>query len=162
MDQATRRAAGDAVGKINPSLGQTIIDLLISDGTLTTFAAAAKAADLSEALKNKGRFTVFAPTDDAFEKLPPGAFEALLKDRAKLRAVLKYHIVAGHLLTEDLKSGEMATLQGLTLTAAVSAAEVRVNEARVDRANMVATNGVVHAIDRVILPKYWRLAGRAG
>ena len=99
---------------------QTLINLLISAGNLTTFVTAAKAADLSDTLRNKGRFTLFAPTDEAFEKLPAGALEALLKDHAKLRAVLKYHIVAGHLLIEDLKSGEMVTLQGLTLTAAVS------------------------------------------
>jgi uncharacterized surface protein with fasciclin (FAS1) repeats len=161
MDHAMGRAAGDAVATINTLPAQTISNLLISTGNLTTFAAAAKAADLSDALMNKGRFTVFVPTDEAFKKLAPGAFEALLKDHAKLRAVLKYHMVAGHLLTEDLKSGEMATLQGLTLTAAVSGAEVRVNGARVTRANMVAANGVVHAIDSVILPKHWRLVGRA-
>lgn len=161
MDHATGRTAGDAGRTINASPAQTIIKLLISAGNLTTFATAAKAADLSDALMNKGRFTVFAPTDEAFEKLPAGAFEALLKDHAKLKAVLKYHIVAGHLLTEDLKSGEMVTLQGLTLSAAVSGADVRVNGARVTGANMVAANGVVHAIDSVILPKHWRLAGRA-
>jgi uncharacterized surface protein with fasciclin (FAS1) repeats len=159
MDQALGRAARDAGSTINAS--PTIVNLLISSGNLTTFATAAKAADLSDALMNKGRFTVFVPTDDAFKKLAPGAFEALLKDHAKLKAVLRYHIVSGHLLTEDLKSGEMVTLQGLTLTAAVSGAEVQVNKARVIRANMVAANGVVHAIDSVILPKHWRLAGRA-
>jgi uncharacterized surface protein with fasciclin (FAS1) repeats len=162
MDQAIRPPAGDAGATITASPTQTIIDVLISAGTFTSFVAAAKAADLSHALKNKGRFTVFAPTDDAFKKLPPGALEALLKDRGKLKAVLDYHMVAGHLLTEDLKSGEMATLQRLTLTAAVAGTDVHVNEARVTRANMVAANGVVHAIDAVILPKNWRLVGAAG
>jgi uncharacterized surface protein with fasciclin (FAS1) repeats len=161
MDHTMRRLAGDAGGTINASPAQAIIQLLVSAGTFTTLAMAAEAADLSDTLMKKGRFTVFAPTDDAFKKLPPGAFEALLKDRAKLKAVLKYHIIAGHLLTEDLKSGEMATLQRLTLTVEVSGAEVRVNGARVTQADMVAANGVVHGIDSVILPKNWRLAAPA-
>ena len=161
MDQATTRIADDAAEKKIASPARSIIDVLISAGTLTIFADAAKAAHLSDALINKGRFTVFAPTDDAFKRLPPGAFDALLKDVAKLKAVLKYHIVSGHLLTEDLRSGEMATLQGLTLSAVVSGTEVRVNGAHVSQANMVAANGVVHAIDQVILPKNWRLVGRA-
>src|SRR6185437_7609469 len=129
MDQAMTRAAGDAVGTISASPAQSIIKLLISSGNLTTFVTATDAAGLTDVLMTKGRFTVFVPTDEAFKKLAPGALEALLKDHAKLRAVLKYHMLAGHLLTEDLKSGEMATLQGLPLSAAVSEAEVRVNGA---------------------------------
>jgi uncharacterized surface protein with fasciclin (FAS1) repeats len=81
----------------------------------------------------------------------------LLKDSGKFKAVLNYHVVAGHFYAGDLKSGEVMTLQGNTLTAAVSPSEIRVNGARVTDADLVATNGIVHIIDSVILPKNWQL-----
>ena len=116
MDQSGQRPASAAGVQSNtPTAVNNIFELLAAAGNLKSFAAAAKAADLTEALSRKGRFTVFVPTDEAFLKLSPKGLEALLKDRARLKAVLNYHIVSGHLLTEDLKSGEMATLQGLTL-----------------------------------------------
>jgi uncharacterized surface protein with fasciclin (FAS1) repeats len=104
----------------------------------------------------KGPFHVFAPTDEAFRKLPSGAHESLLKDSAKFKAVLNYHIVSGYLLAKGVKPGEIMTLQGSTLTAVVSSADVRVNGARITQADIAATNGIVHAIDTVILPKNWQ------
>ena len=162
MDQSGQRQASAAGEPSNtPTAVTNILELLTAAGNLKTFAAAARIADLTEALSHKGRFTVFVPTDEAFLKLSARGFDALLKDPARLKAVLNYHTVSGHLLTEDLKSGEMTTLQGLTLTATVSGADVRVNDARVVQPNMVATNGVVHTIESIILPKYWRLAAAA-
>jgi len=110
-----------------------------------------------DSLAAKGPFTVFAPTDEAFRKLPSGAYDALLRDSAKLKAVLSYHVVAGYFMARDMKSGEVMTLQGSSLTAAVSSSEVRVNGARVTQADLIATNGIVHGIDAVILPKNWQL-----
>jgi len=160
MDLSGRSTATEAAVDIAPK-ATTIVALTSAAGNLRTFAAAAEVAGLTRMLTGKGWFTVFAPSDEAFVNLPAGTFEALLKDPARLKAVLNYHIVAGHLLTEDLKSGQMATLQGLTLTAMVSATDVRVNGVRVTRANMVASNGVVHVIESVILPKNWQLVAAA-
>ncbi len=136
---------------------KNIVDTVIGVGNFTTFASSLKAAGLTDALAAKGPFTVFAPTDEAFRKLPSGAHEQLLKDTAKLKGVLNYHILSGHLMARDVKSGEVMTLQGSTLTAAVSSSDVRVSGARVTQADIVATNGIVHAIDAVILPKNWQL-----
>ena len=134
-----------------------IVDTAVAAGSFKTLAKALQAADLVETLKGAGPFTVFAPTDEAFRKLPSGAHELLLKDSAKLKAVLNYHIVSGYLAAKDVKPGEMMTLQGTTLTAVVSSADVRVNGARITQADIAATNGIVHAIDTVILPKNWQL-----
>jgi uncharacterized surface protein with fasciclin (FAS1) repeats len=162
MDQSGRLPAstGDVTSNA-PTTANTLFELVIAAGNLKTFAAAARVANLADTLNSQGRFTVFVPTDEAVTKLSPGAFEALLKDPARLKAVLNYHIVSGHLLTEDLKSGEMATLQGRPLTVTAAGADIRVNDARVVQANRVAKNGVVHAIDAVILPKQWRLVAEA-
>jgi uncharacterized surface protein with fasciclin (FAS1) repeats len=134
-----------------------IVDSVIAAGNFSKLAAAIKTAGLGDALAAKGPFTFFAPTDEAFKKLPQGALDALLKDSSKLKAVLNYHIVSGHLLISDVKPGEVMTLQGSPLTVAVSGTDVRVNGAHVKQSNMVATNGVVHVIDAVILPKNWQL-----
>src|SRR5208337_3750158 len=120
-----------------------------------------KAAGLTDTLTGKGPLTVFAPTDDAFRKLPPGALEALLKDTAKLKAVLSYHVITGHVLAKDMKSGEVMTLQGSPLTALVSSSGVQVNGARVKKADIAASNGVIHVIDTVIMPKNWQLLATA-
>jgi uncharacterized surface protein with fasciclin (FAS1) repeats len=140
---------------------KNIVDTAIAADKFTTFAAAVKTAGLTDALAAKGPFTVFAPTDEAFKKLPSGAYDQLLRDSVKLKAVLNYHIVAGYFMTRDVKSGEVMTLQGSSLTAAVSSSEVRVNGARITQADLVATNGVVHGIDAVILPRDWQLLAAA-
>jgi uncharacterized surface protein with fasciclin (FAS1) repeats len=140
---------------------RNIIDTAITAGNFATLVAGIKTAGLTEKLSGKGPFTVFAPTDEAFKKLPHGALEALLKDSAKLKAVLSYHVVVGHVLAKDIKSGEMMTLQGSSLTASVSSSGVHVNGAHVKQADIVATNGVFHAIDAVIMPKNWHLLAAA-
>jgi uncharacterized surface protein with fasciclin (FAS1) repeats len=138
-----------------------IIDTAIAAGNFTTFMSAVKTAGLTDTLTAKGPFTVFAPADEAFQKLPSGALQALLRDTAKFKAVLSYHVVKGHFLLQDVKSGEVKTLQGSPLMASVSPSGVEVNGVRVKQADMVATNGVIHMIDAVIMPKNWQLLATA-
>jgi uncharacterized surface protein with fasciclin (FAS1) repeats len=159
MDQSKSTPATEAVRNNPPA--RNIVDTAIAAGNFTTFAAGLKAAGLTDALAAKGPFTVFAPTDEAFRKLPSGAHEALLKDSSKLKAVLNYHVVSGYFMAKDMKSGELMSLQGSTLSAAVSPQDVRVNGARVTQTDIVATNGIIHAIDAVILPKNWQLLAAA-
>ena len=161
MDQGKSVPARDTAGNINTAPAKSIIDMVIGAGNFTTFAAGIKAAGLTDALAAKGPFTVFAPTDEAFKKLPSDACANLFQDSARLKAVLNYHVVSGDLMARDMKSGDAMTLQGSTLTAAVSSSDVRVNGVRITQADLVATNGVVHAIDEVILPKNWQLLAAA-
>jgi uncharacterized surface protein with fasciclin (FAS1) repeats len=161
MDQSKNVPAGERGRNNNTAPAKNIVDMAIAAGGFTTFAAAVKTAGLTETLAAKGPFTVFAPTDEAFRKLPTGAYEALLNDSAKLKAILSYHVVPGYFSSRDVKAGEVMTLQGSTLTAAVSSSDLRVNGARVTQAEIVATNGVIHAIDAVILPKNWQLVAAA-
>jgi len=161
MNQSKTAPAREAARNIQTGPANNIVDTAIAAGNFTTFAAAVQTAGLSDALAAKGPFTVFAPTDEAFKKLPAGAYDALLRDAAKLKAVLNYHVVSGYFMARDVKPGEVMTLQGSTLTAVVSAWEVRVNGARLTQADIVATNGVVHGIDAVILPKNWQLLAAA-
>jgi uncharacterized surface protein with fasciclin (FAS1) repeats len=161
MDQSKSVPARDTARNVTIGPVKSIIDTVIGAGNFTTFAAAIKGAGLTDALAAKGPFTVFAPTDEAFKRLPSGAYDRLLKDSTKLKAVLNYHIVSGHLMARDMKSGDLMTLQGSTLTAAVSPSDVRVNGARVTQGDLVATNGIVHAVDEVILPKNWQLLAAA-
>src|SRR6201987_312510 len=99
---------------------KNIVDTMSAVGNLTTFASAVNAAGLTDELAAKGPFTVFAPTDEAFKKLPAGAYDSVLKDVGKLKAILNYHVVSGYFTAGDVKSGEVMTLQGSTLTATVS------------------------------------------
>lgn len=161
MDQSNSLPTGEAARNTNTAPTKNIVETVIDAGHFTTFAAAINAAGLTAELAGKGPFTVFAPTDEAFKKLPAGAYDNLLKDAGKLKAVLNYHVVSGYLMARDLKSGELATAQGTSLTAVVSSSDVRVNGARVTKADIVATNGIVHAVDTVILPKNWQLLAAA-
>ncbi len=161
MDQLNSVPTGETARNTNTTPTKNIVDTVIAAGHFTTFAAAINAAGLTAELAVKGPFTVFAPTDEAFEKLPAGAYDGLLKDAGKLKAILNYHVVSGYFMARDLKSGDVATEQGTPLTAAVSSSELRVNGARVTKADIVATNGIVHAIDAVILPKNWQLLAAA-
>ena len=161
MSQSNSVPVNEAVRNSNTGPAKNIVDTAIAAGHFKTFAAGVKAAGLTDALSAKGPFTVFAPTDDAIAKLPSGAWDALLKDSARLKAVLNYHVVSGHFMARDVKSGEVMTLQGSTLTAAVAFADLSVNGARVTQRDVVATNGIVHAIDAVILPKNWQLQALA-
>jgi len=161
MDQTNTTSPSEAARKSHAAPTKNVVDTVSAAADLTILADALRAAGLTEALAAKGPFTIFAPTDEAFKRLPPGAYDALLKDADRLKAVLNYHVVSGYFTTRDMKSGEVATAQGTPLMAAVSSADVRVNDARVTKADSVATNGVVHAIDAVILPKGWRLLANA-
>jgi uncharacterized surface protein with fasciclin (FAS1) repeats len=138
-----------------------IVETAIAAGNLTTLISAVKTAGLTDTLTGKGPFTVFAPTDEAFKRLPVGALDALIRDSAKLKAVMSYHVIKGHVLAKDVKSGEVMTLQGSPLTASVSSSGVEVNGARVKQADIAATNGVIHVIDAVIMPKNWQLLSAA-
>jgi uncharacterized surface protein with fasciclin (FAS1) repeats len=161
MDRSNSVPTGDAARNTNTAPTKNIVETVIDAGHFRTFAAAINAAGLTGELAGKGPLTVFAPTDEAFKKLPAGAYDNLLKDAGKLKAVLNYHVVSGYLMARDLKSGELATAQGTSLTAVVSSSDVRVNGARVTKADIVATNGIVHAMDTVILPKNWQLLAAA-
>ena len=129
-----------------------IVDTAVGAGNFTTLATALQAAGLVETLKGKGPFTVFAPTDAAFAKIPKADLDALLKDKAKLTAVLTYHVVPGKVMAKDVKAGMVKTVQGSNLTLA-TAGGVTVNGAKVTTADIVADNGVIHVIDSVVLPK---------
>ena len=129
-----------------------IVDTAVAAGSFKTLAAALQAAGLVETLKGKGPFTVFAPTDDAFAKVPKAELDALLKDKAKLTAVLTYHVVAGKVMASDVKAGKVKTVQGSELTVA-TAGGVMVDSAKVIKTDIVADNGVIHVIDSVIVPK---------
>jgi len=161
MGQSKSLPAGEAARNSNTAPTKNIVDTMIAAGHFTTFASAVNAAGLTDELAAKGPFTVFAPTDEAFKKLPPGGYDSLLKDVGKLKAILNYHVVSGYFTARDVKSGEVMTLQGSPLTTAVSSWDVRVNGARVTKADIVTTNGIVHAIDAVILPKNWQLLAAA-
>jgi len=130
-----------------------IIDTAVAAGSFTTLAKALTAAGLIETLKGAGPFTVFAPTDEAFAKLPAGTLEGLLKDKAKLTAVLTYHVVAGKVMAADVVKLKTAkTVQGQSVSIDTSAG-VKVDAANVVKTDILATNGVIHVIDTVILPK---------
>jgi uncharacterized surface protein with fasciclin (FAS1) repeats len=161
MSQSKSTLAGEQTSSQHAAPVKNIVDTMIGAGNFTTLAAGLKAAGLTDILSRKGPYTVFAPTDEAFKKLPAGAVDALLKDSAKLKAVLNYHMIAGHFTTRDMKSGDVTTLQGSPLSAVVSSSDVHVNGAHVKGADLVATNGVIHAIDAVIMPRNWELLAAA-
>ena len=129
-----------------------IVDTAVDAGSFKTLATALGAAGLVETLKGKGPFTVFAPTDEAFAKIPKADLEALLKDKAKLTAVLTYHVVPGKVMAADVKAGKVKTVQGSDITVTTKGG-VMVNKAKVIKTDIVADNGVIHVIDTVIMPK---------
>ena len=133
-----------------------IVDTAAAAGSFKTLLAAATAADLLDTLKSDGPFTVFAPTDDAFSKLPAGTVESLLKpeNREQLRAVLTYHVVPGRMTAEQVvKQKSLATVQGQKLSVTVNSAGVSIDNASVQATDIIASNGVIHVIDTVVLPK---------
>ncbi len=147
-----------AVGISVLSVGATdekkdIVDTAVAAGSFKTLAAALQAAGLVETLKGKGPFTVFAPTDEAFAKLPAGTVEALLKDKEKLTQILLYHVVAGNVMAKDVvKLKSAKTVQGSSVKINVSGGKVMVDNANVIKADIATSNGVIHVIDSVILP----------
>lgn len=133
-----------------------IVDTAVAAGTFNTLAKALQAAGLVETLKGKGPFTVFAPTDSAFAKLPAGTLESLLKpeNKQKLQRILTYHVVPGKVMAADVvKLNQAKAVSGDTIAVAAKGGSVTVDAARVTQADVPASNGVIHVIDAVILPK---------
>ena len=134
---------------------KNIVEVAAAAGTFNTLVAAVKAAGLADALSGPGPFTVFAPTDKAFAKLPAGTVDALLKDPVKLAAILKYHVLSGKVMASDVikaRSVKPTTLNGAKLNIKVKGGKVHVNGATVVAADVGASNGVIHVIDKVLLP----------
>ena len=145
---ATPAGAADDHGK------KDIVDTAVAAGSFKTLAAALEAAGLVDTLKGSGPFTVFAPTDEAFAKLPPGTVESLLKDKEKLTKILLYHVVPGSVMAKDvvrLKSAK--TVQGASVQIRAGGGKVMVDNANVVKTDIAASNGVIHVIDTVIIPR---------
>jgi uncharacterized surface protein with fasciclin (FAS1) repeats len=135
-----------------PVLAADIVDTAAADGSFKVFVAALKTAGFAETLKNSGPFTVFAPTDAAFAKLPPGTWDSLLKDKVKLSQVLAYHVIPGKIMVSAVKPGKAKTAQGSEITLTSDNGKVTVNKANITQSDVIADNGVIHAIDTVVLP----------
>jgi uncharacterized surface protein with fasciclin (FAS1) repeats len=147
---ATQRSfAADATDK------QTVVAIAAGNPDFSTLVAAVKAAGLAETLSGEGPFTVFAPTNEAFAKLPAGTVETLLKpeNKAKLAGILTYHVVAGKVMAADVKTSKVKTVQGGELDVVVKDGAVTVDGAKVVKTDIVGSNGVIHVIDTVVLPK---------
>jgi uncharacterized surface protein with fasciclin (FAS1) repeats len=132
---------------------QDLFDTAAGSSSFATLTNAIKAAGLVETLKGAGPFTVFAPTDEAFKKLAPGVIEGLLKDREKLKAILTYHVVMGKIMAKDITSRDTKTVQGGMLKVGTTDAGVTVDDAKVVTADIEASNGVIHSIDTIVMPK---------
>lgn len=132
----------------------TIVDVASKNSSFSTLVKAVKAAGLVDTLSGQGPYTVFAPTNTAFNALPKGTLDKLLKPENKqlLQKVLTYHVVSGNLKSTSLKSGSVPTVEGSAATVRVANGGVRVNNAKVTKADISASNGVIHVIDHVLLP----------
>lgn len=147
------------IGAIGGSLraqGKDIVDTAVAAGQFKTLAAALKAAGLVDTLKGAGPFTVFAPTDEAFAKLPKGTLDELLKpeNKAKLTAILTYHVVSGKVMAADVvKVKDAVTVQGGSIKVNATGGRVMVDNATVVKTDIAASNGVIHVVDSVLMPK---------
>ncbi len=132
----------------------TIVDVAVQAGSFNTLVQAVQAAGLVETLSGAGPFTVFAPTDEAFSQIPQETLQAVLADKEKLTAILTYHVVPGKLMAADVvNSTQLQTVQGQSITVSVADGTVRVDDATVIQTDIEADNGVIHVIDKVIMPK---------
>lgn len=129
-----------------------IVDTAKSAGSFNTLVTAVQAAGLVDTLKGPGPFTVFAPTDEAFAKIPKAKLDALLKDKAALTKVLTYHVVPGKVMASDVKPGGVKTVEGSSFNVSAKGGNVMVDSANVVKTDVVADNGVIHVIDSVIMP----------
>jgi uncharacterized surface protein with fasciclin (FAS1) repeats len=145
-------AAALVAGAATVAHAKDIVDTAVGAGSFNTLVKAVQAAGLVETLKGPGPFTVFAPTDEAFAKLPAGTLENLLKDKEALAKVLTYHVVPGKVMAADVKPGEAKTVQGQSVKLSAEGGKVMVDGATVTAADVVASNGVIHVIDTVIQP----------
>jgi uncharacterized surface protein with fasciclin (FAS1) repeats len=133
---------------------KNIVETAVGAGNFNTLVTAVKAADLVETLSGPGPFTVFAPTDDAFGKLPDGTVEGLLKDKTKLSAVLTYHVISGKYLAADVvKMNSLKSVQGQNITISLKDGAAMTDNAKIIQTDIICSNGVIHVIDSVILPK---------
>jgi len=138
---------------VTKAVENDIVQTAISTGNFTTLATALTEAGLVDALKGKGPFTVFAPTDDAFKKLPKGALDNLLKDKEALKNVLLYHVVSGNVSSTDVvKLDKATTLNGSDVKIKTVDGKVMINDSQVTAADVKASNGIIHVIDTVLLP----------
>lgn len=135
------------------ALAADLVETASTSGTFKTFLLAAKAAGLTDTLKASGPYTIFAPGDAAFNKLPPGKMESLMKDKEKLAELLSHHIIPGKVTVADVKPGKVATLQGDQVTLTSDNGKVTVDNANVIQSDLMADNGVIHEIDVVVLPE---------
>lgn len=151
----TSAIAGDKSGYDKTTKSEkNIVETAVAAGNFTTLVAAVKAAGLVDALSGEGPFTVFAPTDEAFAKLPEGTLESLLKDKDKLTAILTYHVVDGKVMAKDVVGlNKAATLNGQDVKIAVKDDKVMIDNAQVVATDIACSNGVIHVIDNVILPQ---------
>ena len=152
-------AAVAALLTINPNRlsaaeEKTIVGVAAAAGQFKTLVAAVKAAGLVDTLNGKGPFTVFAPTDEAFAKLPAGTLESLLKpeNKEKLAGILTYHVVAGKVMAADVKTSNVKTVNGKEAARKVDAGKVTIGAANVVKTDIAASNGVIHVIDTVLIP----------
>jgi uncharacterized surface protein with fasciclin (FAS1) repeats len=130
-----------------------LVDTVAASGEAKSFAAALKSVALSYSLKNDGPYTVFAPSDAAFNKLPADTKNELLKDKAKLEKVIAHHVIPGKIMVVDVKPGKVQTLQGDSLIIKSDNGKITVDDANVTQSDVTADNGVIHLIDTVVLPK---------
>jgi hypothetical protein len=130
-----------------------IVETASNATTFKTFLAAIKSTDMNETLKSAGPFTVFAPSDAAFDKLPAGTVNALLKDKKKLSQLLAHHVIPGKVTVAEIKPGEVAALDGGALKLTSDNGKVTVDDANVTQSDIAADNGVIHEIDTVVMPK---------
>jgi uncharacterized surface protein with fasciclin (FAS1) repeats len=139
--------------EMKPAPTADIVATAVAAGSFKTLAAALEAAGLVETLQGPGPFTVFAPTDEAFAKLPEGTVEALLADKEKLTAILTYHVVAGKVKAKDVVNlSEATTVQGSPVKIKVVDGQVMINDAKVIATDVRASNGIIHVIDTVLIP----------
>ncbi|MGB7087944.1 MAG: fasciclin domain-containing protein [Phormidesmis sp.] len=149
MPEAEPATADSALGE-----GDTIVDVASANGSFTTLVAAVQAAGLEETLSGEGPYTVFAPTDEAFAALPEGTLDTLLlpENQDVLTEILTYHVVSGEIPSSDVETGAVTTVEGEDLDVVADAEGVMVNGASVVQPDVMASNGVIHVIDTVLLP----------
>jgi uncharacterized surface protein with fasciclin (FAS1) repeats len=146
---------------VNEKPSKNIAEMASEIASFSALAAGLKEVGLVDTLAGTGPFTVFAPSDEAFKKLPHGALDALMKDKVKLKAVLSHHVVLGRMLAKDLKAGDLKAVDGSMLHVKVSGASVEISGARILGADVLAANGVIHIIDVVLSPKNVKLLAEA-
>jgi len=158
MEKLDGASAAEIPRKLYAPVTRDVVETVAATGSFIRLTDAIRASGLVKPLGARGPFTFFAPTDAAFSKLSAESQGALLRNATRLAAIINYHIIPGYFDVKDLRAGEIETLQGTSLTMLGSGAQTSINGASIVHADLVATNGVVHAIDEILLPRKWRLA----